>query len=119
MPGGRPAKWKSVDEIIGPAEKYFAETIPEEWTITGLALALDTCRDTLIEYTNKKEEFSDTIRKYKQMVHMSYEISLKRRGNSGDIFALKNFGWKDDKGLDVTTKGNEIKGFNYLPPTLE
>ena len=34
------------------------------------------------------------------MVEHSYEIDLKEKGNTGTIFALKNFDWKDKQEVD-------------------
>lgn len=92
-------------------DKYFKETPEEEWTVTGLALALDTTRDGLIRYSSKLKknktlsakklkEFSNTIKKAKEKVHNAYEKDLRKRGRSGDIFALKNFGWSDKKEVE-------------------
>lgn len=90
---GRPLKY-SLEEINKLSDKYFIDTKPEEWTITGLALALDTTRQTLVNYA-EKDEFIDTIKKLKTKVENQYEISLRKHGRSGDIFGLKNFGWSD------------------------
>ena len=115
MAGGRPLKFQSVEEIEKLAQAYFDETPKDEWTITGLALALDTSRETLMNY-EEKPEFFDTIKKLKTMIENQYEISLRKNGRSGDIFALKNFDWKDKKetelsgGLDVKQiTGMEIR----------
>ena len=91
---GRPLKYQSVEEVEPLIEKYFQETKMEDWTITGLALALDTSRDILIDY-EWRDEFSNTIKKAKEMVEHSYEVDLKKKGNTWTIFALKNFNWKD------------------------
>ena len=97
----RPLKWTSVEQIKPLIDKYFEETPKEDWTITGLWLALDTSRSTLIDYCNRADnwevdqEFSNTIKKAKDKVEHSYEIDLKKKGNTGTIFALKNFDWKD------------------------
>lgn len=94
MAAGRPLKFQSVEELQKKIDAYFNSTPKEEWTITGLALALDVCRDTILDY-KEKPEFVDSISRAYDMVHNSYEIGLRKRGNAGDIFALKNFGWKD------------------------
>ena len=98
---GRPLKWNTVEEIEPLIEKYFTDTPKAEWTITGLALALDTSRNTLMEYEGK-DLFSNTIKKAKEMVENSYEIDLKKSGRPGTIFALKNFDWKDKKEIEQT-----------------
>lgn len=101
MERGRPLKFKSVEELQEKIDAYFASCDEENEpiTITGLALALDTTRDILCDYENR-DEFSDTIKKAKLRVENAYEKRLVRRGNGGDVFALKNFGWKDTKDID-------------------
>ena len=97
---GRPFKIQTVEEFEERAAEYFEGTVEERWTITGLALALDTSRETLCNY-EARDEFFDAIKKAKTMVENAYELSLRKRGNAGDIFGLKNFGWKDDRSLNV------------------
>lgn len=94
MPAGRPLKYNSVEEMEKIIQEYFKNTKEEELTITGLALALDTDRKTLINYENR-DEFFNTIKKAKTRIENSYEKSLRKNGRTGDIFALKNFGWHD------------------------
>lgn len=43
-------KWSKVEDIEPLIDAYFKNTPREEWTITGLALALDTSRQTLCDY---------------------------------------------------------------------
>ena len=104
---GRPLKYKTVEVIKPLIEAFFEDTPKDEWTITGLAIALDTSRKTLMEYEGK-DEFSNTIKKAKDMVEYSYEIDLKKSGRSGTIFALKNFDWDDKTQTDITSKGKQI-----------
>lgn len=103
-PGGRPLKFKTAEELQEKIDHYFATTSKEEWTITGLALALDTSRQTLLEY-EEKDEFADTVKKAKLKVENGYELDLKKHGRSGTIFALKNFNWKDKTESETTHKG--------------
>lgn len=98
---GRPLKYETVQEIENLANIYFEETPKDEWTVTGLALALDTSRQTLMNYEDR-DEFFDTIKKLKTKIENQYEISLRKNGRSGDIFALKNFGWKDKTEQELT-----------------
>lgn len=107
---GRPLKFKTPEELQEKIETYFTKTPKEEWTITGLALALDTSRETLCNY-EEKDAYFDTVKKAKDMVEHSYEIDLKKSGRSGTIFALKNFDWKDKTETDLTSKGEKIQGF--------
>ena len=108
---GRPLKWKTVEELQEKIDAYFEETLQEEWTITGLALALDTYRQTLVNY-EEKDEFMDAIKRAKTMVENAYELSLRSKGRAGDIFGLKNFGWADKTETDVTSGGEPIS-FNW------
>lgn len=114
MAGGRPLKFETLDDLTNKADLYFQQTPEEEWTITGLALALDTSRETLMNYEERPEYF-DAIKKYKEMIHNAYEKDLRKKGRSGDIFALKNFGWTDKKETEhsgevvVKPTGMEIK----------
>jgi hypothetical protein len=110
---GRPLKFESVEALKTIADKYFYETPEQEWTITGLALALDTSRETLMDYENK-DEFSDTIKKYKLKVHSAYEKDLRKKGRSGDIFALKNFGWTDKTESEITNPDGSLNPLNGL-----
>jgi hypothetical protein len=96
MPAGRPLKFQSVEELQKKIDAYFAECeVKEEpYTITGLALALGTYRQTLINYEGK-EEFMDAIKSAKTRVEQYAEKKLFSSTPSGAIFALKNFGWSD------------------------
>lgn len=107
MTAGRPLKFIDKDLLTSKIDGYFTDTKREEWTITGLALALDTSRETLINY-QEREEYFDTIKKAKDMVEHSYEIDLKKSGRTGTIFALKNFDWKDKNETDLTSKGESF-----------
>ena len=116
--GGRPLKFKNAKEIEELADLYFNNTPEHEWTITGLALALDTNRETLVRY-GKKTRFYDTIKRIKTKVENSYEKSLRVRGTAGDIFALKNFGWSDKQEMEMSGSGLNItfdKSFNTETP---
>lgn len=66
----------------------------DELTLTGLVLSLGTNKTTMANY-QKKPEYSDLINHAKLMIEHSYELSLRKRGRTSDIFALKNFGWSD------------------------
>lgn len=107
MTAGRPLKYTTIEEIQPLIDKYFEDVPIVEWTITGLALALDTSRRVLCEYEGK-DKFSNAIKKAKEMVENSYEIDLKKSGRTGTIFALKNFDWKDKTETDITSKGEKV-----------
>ena len=107
--GGRPLKFETVEELKKAVNKYFegCNEETEPMTITGLALALDTTRETLCDYENK-DEYSDTIKNAKLKVQNAYEKRLVKRGNGGDIFALKNFGWVDKQEVQQTGNAQQV-----------
>ncbi len=104
MPGGRPLKFKTPKELQEKIDNYFSTRIDEDGnflkpiTITGLALHLDTTRETLCRY-EEKDQFTDTLKKAKLMVENFYEEQLMGKSVTGAIFALKNFDWNDTQTL--------------------
>lgn len=98
MPAGRPLKFPSPEAMQAKIDAYFTacEVSEKTYTITGLALALDTNRETLCNY-EERDEFFDTIKRAKMRVEEFYEGRLVHPGPTGSIFALKNFGWKDNQ----------------------
>ena len=104
---GRPPKWETPEQLQKEIDKYFldCEENNEPLTITGLAMALDTYRETLMNY-QEKDEFMDTIKKAKQRIENAYEKRLIKYGRSGDIFALKNFNWKDKQEIEANVTAN-------------
>lgn len=122
---GRPNKYQTVEELEKIINKYFTACWTQKvdmfgkpvylkdkkgkltnkkvmvqtrpYTITGLAVALDTSRETLLNYEDK-DDFFDTIKRAKQMCQQYAEESLFVGKNpAGAIFNLKNNygGWRD------------------------
>jgi hypothetical protein len=115
--GGRPLKFKTVKELQKKIDAYFKKCDEDKdpYTITGLALALDTSRQGLINY-DEKEGFIDTIKKAKLKV----ENYLETKSLKGDIvpvitiFNLKNnFGWKDKTEHDLTSSDRSMSPRNF------
>lgn len=78
-------------------------------TITGLAVALGTTRETLLDYektySDKYQDFSDTIKDAKEQIKEYAEMSLFGSNATGPIFNLKNnWGWKDKYETENTNK---------------
>lgn len=88
------------DELSKKIDKYFDTTPTEDITITGLCIYLNINKDTFYEY-NKKPEFKNITEMARLKVEHAYELSLRHYGRAGDIFALKNFGWRDKQELAV------------------
>lgn len=103
---------KDIEEFFIDCEKR--NRVP---TVTGLAVALDTTRETLLQYENEiikklddniKHEISDAIKRAKVRIHAEYEQALFDRGKvTGAIFTLKNnYGWADKQEIVQTTNNN-------------
>ena len=114
---GRPKKYSTVEEMEEIIEEYFnlcnKKRLP--YTVSGLALALDMTRETLLRY-EENNEFSDTIKRAKQRVEGYAEMCLFKSGiATGVIFNLKNnFGWKDKSELDTNIGNKEGKPFQNI-----
>ena len=108
MPAGRPAKYKTAAEMQKAIDAYFDSCVEDQKhpTITGLAMGIGFVnRQSLLDYANKGEEFSDTVKKAKAKVEDHLEQSLYGGQVAGVIFNLKNnFGWKDKQEHEHTGK---------------
>ena len=91
---GRPLKIESPEQMKKILDEYFETTKEEELTITGLCLALNLDKSTFYDY-EKREGYEEIVKRARMIVENSYEVSLRKNGRTGDIFALKNFGWRD------------------------
>lgn len=91
---GAKLTFENPEELQLLINDYFDNTPEEEITITGLCLHLGIVKDTFYNYA-KREDYKHIINMARLRVENSYEISLRRNGRTGDIFALKNFGWRD------------------------
>ena len=106
---GRPLKFQSVDELQIQIDAYFKVTPEDHWTWTGLALFLDTDKETLKDYRENRADFIAPLKNAMLKVENGYEIDLKKSGRTGTIFALKNFDWKDKNESELYGKdGKEL-----------
>lgn len=101
LSAGRPLKY-TPQQIEIMAEEFFqrCDDMGDPYTITGLALALDTSRKVLCEY-EERDEFRDIVKKIKTRVENYAEKKLYTGTPTGPIFALKNFGWSDKQDLNL------------------
>lgn len=91
-------------------------------TVTGLAVALGTSRDVLLDYettySEKYPEFSNTIKEAKEQIKAYAEESLFGTNTAGVIFSLKNnWGFKDKYETENTNR--VVKFINTVPRTPE
>ena len=119
MKEGRPLKFKTVEELESQVQAYFDECVEKKrpLTISGLAVHLDTSRQTLLNY-EEKEEFFGTIKRAKDLIENYAEEQLfDNPRTAGIIFNLvNNWGWKNKTESEIKHQIEEIKGFNYIPP---
>lgn len=144
---GRPLKFQTVADLEKAINAYFEslyEPMFDMWgnpiknketgeprmrksqvaTVTGLAVALETTRETLMDYENGKhdgkdeslsdeqiaenkqiDDFSDTIKKAKLRIYADTEQQLYGGKAIGAIFSLKNnYGWRDEKEVKIGGK---------------
>lgn len=113
---GRPLKFKTVEELDQKIEEYFnnCDKNNKPYSMTGLALALDTFRSVLLDYA-EKDDYSYSIKKAKQRCENWVEENalLNKVNPTSAIFNLKNNykGWKDKSEVDnnvVIQDTNEI-----------
>ena len=101
---GRPLKIETPEQMENILNEYFKTTDENKITITGICLALGLDKSTFYDY-EKREEYKDIVKQARMIVENSYEISLRENGRTGDIFALKNFGWRDK--VEYEDSGNK------------
>lgn len=148
-PPYRPQKFQSAKELQDKVEAYFDSCLDyvRDWrgkrvkdsetgeylkhqvrvpTITGLAVFLDTSRETLLDYENElhkntdmpeetKHAFSDTIKKAKLRIYDETEQQLYGGKPTGAIFSLKNnYGWVDKTRVETEDVGrhNPFEGLS-------
>jgi len=95
----RPPKYATAEELDAKITEYFSDpkknSYKETPTITDLVLFLGFAdRHSFYAY-EAKAEFSNTIKKARNMIEREYETRLSGANCTGSIFALKNFGWVD------------------------
>lgn len=94
-------------------------TAQKPYTITGLAVWLETSRRTLINYEGKPK-FFHTVKGAKDRIEDFWEHQLLGSHATGPIFNLKNnFEWQDAQQVDHTTKGNAMPLLGGTTPMVD
>jgi len=138
---GRPPKFKTVEELQTAIDAYFESCYAnvivkdkdghacmgedgkiiremqqiEPFTITGLALALDTSREVLMDIESQTSKvytdaFSDALKRAKLRCQNYAEKHVFTGKNpAGGIFALKNYGWRDKTEVDLDLSGDGLQ----------
>ena len=91
--GGRPRKYKQLEEFQKKIDEYFAKDGPHG--MAGLACALGMSRVELLIY-NGRPEFSSAVKNARLKIEAEVEAALMTKtAPAGAIFNLtNNFGWK-------------------------
>ena len=81
------------------------------FTVSGLAVHLNTSRETLMNYEERPEYF-DTIKRAKDRIYAYTEERLFTAKPTGAIFSLKaNYGWEDKQKIEL---GGSVRNENDL-----
>ena len=110
---GRPLKIETPEQMEKILNEYFETTDENKITLTGICLALNLDKSNFYEY-EKREGYENIVKRARMIVENSYEISLRENGRTGDIFALKNFGWTDKQEIESNAQG-KVTIINSLP----
>jgi hypothetical protein len=107
-PIGRPLKFQTPEILQKKIDAYFKSCdentkqvvtkegfivnvkAPKPYLVSGMAVALDTTRDVLIDYEDERPEFSNTIKKAKAKCLENSENRLFENFTPGVIFSMKN-----------------------------
>jgi len=95
---GPPLKF-TPEAVKAILDEYFFLTPENEWTITTLAIVFGG-KQLLYDYS-RRDGYKEIIENARRKIERSYEMDLRKKGRSGDIFALKNFGWRDTQDVSV------------------
>lgn len=90
-------------ERSADGKKYDWERAPEPPTVTGLTLHLGFANKSSLYDYSRKDSFSNSIKRAISRIEKHHEIAIAHGDKcTGNIFALKNFGWRDS--IDVNQK---------------
>jgi len=126
--GGKPPKYKTSEELIDRIDKYFdyCKENERKITISGLAMFLGfATRQSVYDYADvnngrhKTNQFAYIIKRVLLFMEQDYETDLRTTGNTANIFALKNFGWKDETSTTIKGDINNPIGLIAMPAKKE
>jgi hypothetical protein len=121
--GGAPLMYEDREEEMNRRiDEYFelCEEKEDAPTWEGVAISLGPTKQTLSEWMHRNDHIGESTKRAKAYCEqwIAKKMIMGKIPPIGAIFTLKNnYGWKDQKDLDVTSKGQSIMGINYVSPT--
>ena len=104
--GGRPSDYDAVvipEKVLAFSEEMTVDTFNEHCSKHHIALLLDKCTDTILEWEKKFPEFSGAIKRWETKRNaLHYEV--KRMSDARWIFLKKNWEGMTDR-QEMTGKG--------------
>ena len=102
MAGGRPRAFKNKQELEDALQRYkdYLRETNKPPTIAGLSYFTGIDRQSIYNY-QKRDEYFDTIKSFRDWVMMTYEEIAIEKGNGGIVFLLKNYGYTDKQDIDL------------------
>ncbi len=99
------------EELLKKVEEYFERTPQHEQTRAGMCVYLGITMSTYYkykhgEYNGEDPKLQEAIEWACTRMEAKYELDLSKKNNpSGPIFALKQYGWKDNQDVEVKGTG--------------
>jgi hypothetical protein len=108
----RPRIIDSPEQFDQTVDRYVEEVgeYGDPVTLTGLIMALGLSSRQSLAHYEERPEFCDSVRRAKLRVEHEYEKRLFSSSSSGAIFALKNFGWSENRTVRLESEQG-ISGF--------
>ncbi|KKN34831.1 hypothetical protein LCGC14_0789720 [marine sediment metagenome] len=106
LPGTKypPLKVESPEAFDAAVDEYMLDAIGEKTpiTISGALLWMGIYdQHTLAAYA-ERDGFGPSVKRLRAIVRHQYELRLYSNNPTGAIFALKNMGWSDKVGVELT-----------------
>lgn len=113
---GRPPVFNTPEELIIKIEEYINLTIQKrgKLRITDLVIHCGFESRQSFYDLEKRDGFSYIIKRARMFIESQYESLLQDGLGAGAIFALKNMGWKDTTGMELSGPGGEP----LIPPNI-
>lgn len=101
-------KIENASEFYEKVEAYFDETNPREQTRAGLCVYLGITKPTFYNYKSGSQgaDFAEVAEWACTRLENKYELDLNNgRNPTAPIFALKQYGWRDNQDVEVKGSG--------------